>query len=55
MRFLLLALITLFYTTLVSNAQIQLEKRAQSVPKFGSGTKMVRGVNLGGWFVLESW
>lgn len=31
-----------------------LEKRASRAAKFGI-TKTVRGVNLGGWFVLEAW
>lgn len=33
----------------------QLVARDQVVPRVGSGVKMVRGVNLGSWFVLEPW
>lgn len=35
---------------------IQFSKRATLTPNFaGKGTKTIRGVNLGGWFVLEAW
>jgi glucan 1,3-beta-glucosidase len=62
MRFLYLALFTLLiYTTVFINAEAgvvsSLWKRGntQQVPQLGHGEKMVRGVNLGGWFILESW
>src|ERR1700712_1703999 len=43
-------------TSYSSEEWVQYDKRAQSIPHFGNRSyKTVRGVNLGGWFVLEAW
>ena len=51
----ILAKVTLAIALLLSSCCIAAPVKRGGGPTFAFGNEKVRGVNLGGWFVLEPW